>query len=151
MFNGLPVLSVVLVCSIAFFGCVTPNRCKALLQEVEAKAVSTTCFRRQDVKFYLETADLSCQVWADWPTLKSIEVTVAQRACKLPCEDVFNLVDDLEPGKTCNRHVDYYLELAAASCSDSRVDWVTHKYIKEAIVENACQWKCEDFLDLVAT
>ena len=55
MFNGLHVLSALLVCSTVFFGCVAPaevaevwDDCKDALHEVE---LVKTCFRHAD--FYL--------------------------------------------------------------------------------------------------
>ena len=68
MLNGLPVFSVVLVCSIAFFGCVAEqifiipetvpeawDECTDLLQEVET--VRSACFGRRAVDDYLMRAD----------------------------------------------------------------------------------------------
>merc|ERR1712025_902690 len=86
MFNGLPVLSVVLVCSIVFFGCVAPDtfpECEVLLQKVET--VKKACFLDTDVKDYFKQADRYCPDWEDLSTLKSIEMVVAQRACKMRC------------------------------------------------------------------
>merc|ERR1711862_852392 len=117
MFNGLPVLSAVLVCSTVFFGYVAPNtvpevgdECENVLHEVESVK---TCIR--DVIYYLELADESCS------------------------DSLVDWLDVIENVKTCLRDVDFYLELADKSCSDSLVGWATHVYIIEAINERACQ------------
>merc|ERR1711942_620348 len=128
MFNGLPVLSVVLVCSIVFFGCAAPDtfpECEVLLQKVET--VKKACFLDPDVKNYFKQADRSCPDWEDLSKLKSIEMVVAQRACKMPCEDVLQRVIYEKTVKPCIRRADYYLELAARFCygiSRGGMDWV---------------------------
>merc|ERR1711942_652508 len=156
MSNGLPVLPVVLVCSIVFFGCVAPDtfpealtECEVLLQQVET--VKKACFLDPDVKNYFKQADRSCPDWEDLSTLKSIEMVVAQRACKMPCQDVLQRVTYEKTVKPCIRRVDFYLELADVSCSDHQVDGVTHEDITDIIVEKACKFNCEDFLEVVET
>ena len=142
MFNGLPVLSAVLVCSTVFFGNVAPNtvpevgdECEDVLHEVESVK---TCIR--DVIYYLELADDSCSdSLVDWLTHDKIIAAIDEKVCpevEDECEDFLDVVENV---KTCLRDVDFYLELADKSCSDSLVGWATHVYIIEAINEKACQ------------
>merc|ERR1712002_996579 len=145
VFNGLPVLSAVLVCSTVLFGYVAPNtvpevwdECEKVLHEV--KSVKT-CIR--DVNFYRELAEESCSdSLVDWVTHDKIKVAIDERVCRRPevgdeCEDILDAVKNV---KTCIRDVDFYLELADESCSDSLVDWLTHDKIKAAIDKKACRW-----------
>merc|ERR1712112_753551 len=143
VFNGLPVLSAVLVCSTVFFGYVAPNtvpevgdECKDVLHEVESVK---TCIR--DVIDYLELADESCSdSLVDWLTHDEIKAAIDEKVCpevEDECEDILDYVENVE---TCIRNVDFYLKLADKSCSDSLVDWGTHDEIKAAIDEKACRW-----------
>merc|ERR1711942_297510 len=143
VFNGVPVLSAVLVCSTVFFGYVAPNtsrggdECERALQEVKSMK---TCIR--DEQFYLELADESCSDSEfDWFTRDKIKEAIEENLClevgdESECEDILDKVENVKP---CIRYVDYYLELADESCSDSLVDWDTHERIKERIDEKACQ------------
>merc|ERR1711942_170339 len=79
VFNGLPVLSAVLVCSTVFFGYVAPNtvlECEDILVEVEKVE---TCIR--DVDFYFKLFDESCSD-VDWVTRDEIIVAIYTKACQ---------------------------------------------------------------------
>merc|ERR1711942_164032 len=106
MFNGLPVLSAVLVCSSVFFGYVVGDECEDVLHEVESVK---TCIR--DVIFYLELADISCSdSLVDRLTHEKITAAIDERVCPEvgdECEDIFYYVE--ENVRTCIRDVDFYL------------------------------------------
>merc|ERR1712002_21136 len=83
MFNGLHVLSAVLVCSTVFFDCVAPaevpevwDNCEDVLNEVESVK---TCIRHVD--FYRELADRKCHLWVDSETHDKILAAIFEKAC----------------------------------------------------------------------
>ena len=149
MINELPVLSVVLVCSIVVFGCVAPDTvpqvwwidCEYLLHEIKTLK---TCV--SDVECYLRQADSVCPHWEDRNILNSIKVAVDQRACKWDEYECTDILLEVLRVNGCIRDADHYLKLAAKSCSGSRLDRIIHEeHIKPAILENDCMSKCEDF------